>query len=494
MLSATLFTGCAHGNQFSNEDSAHKDAQNLISATLFCVMAKLPVVAIIGRPNTGKSTLFNRLIGERKSIESDIPGTTRDHISHRVSFGGIPALLLDTGGIGASRDTDFEESVAEQSMLALEHADVILFTINGREDRTKDDETIIKALRTKKRKDVAVMVLITKVDTPGTEQAVLADFADLGIGDSIRTISAPHRLGIVALTEEIGAVLRERHFVAEEELSEDERTGPPKIAIIGKPNVGKSSIVNALMSDETKKKSPLVVSNIAGTTRDATDTEITFQGRVYTLIDTAGIKKNSQRLDELERFAMFRTITAIERSDVVLLVLDAGEKISQQDKRIAALAIEHGKGLIILLNKIDQLSGKQRTEKVELVFRSMPFCTKFAKIIPCSAHTREGLVKIFDVIDTVQSSRTRRISVKELRNWFDSCIHGQPLGAVAKTKHLTQASDIPPTFVLFVRNPKEVKVTQLRYLENRLRETFGFDGTPIRWILKPTQRDQDFSS
>jgi GTPase len=452
-------------------------------------MPRLPLVAIIGRPNTGKSTLFNKLIGKRKSIESDIPGTTRDHISHRVVFGGIPALLLDTGGIGASRDTDFEANVRAQSLLALEHADVILLTINTKEELTSDDRAVIDAARKKRRKNVTLITVLTKVDTPGSEHEKLSEYSEAAIGDEVIAVSAPHRRGLQTLSKQIGRALAERHFSTED--AYEEEAAHQRIAIIGKPNVGKSSIVNAMMNSEQKERSPLVVSDIAGTTRDATDTMVTFHGRSYTLVDTAGLKKHKLSLDELERFSMMRTISSIEQSDITILVLDAEEQVSQQDKRIAALAIEHGKGLIILLNKMDTLSGEKRVDKVQEVAAAIPFCSKFTKIIPCSAKTKEGLAKIFDVIDTVHLSRTRRISVRELRRWFDEVVHGQPVGAVAKTKHITQAKDIPPTFVLFVNNPKAVKVSQLRYLENRLRETFGFDGTPIRWITKATSKDDE---
>lgn len=452
-------------------------------------MPRLPIVAIIGRPNTGKSTLFNRLVGRRKAIESDIPGTTRDHISHRIVFGSIPALLLDTGGIGASRDTDFEENVRAQSLLALEFADVILLTLNTREEMTNDDRAVIDAVRKKKKKDVTVITVLTKVDNPQSDDLAISEFSTVSIGDVITT-SAAHRRGVDELAELIEKSLALRHF-SEEQDYEKSNTDAPRVAIIGKPNVGKSSIVNAMMPKDAKDRSPLVVSDIAGTTRDSTDTTVTYHGRDYTLIDTAGLKKHKLSLDELERYSMMRTIASIEQCDIAILVLDASENVSQQDKRIAALAIEHGKGLIILVNKIDVLSGEKRVEKVQDVIAAIPFCSKFAKVIPCSAKSKEGLVKIFDIIDSVQQSRTRRISVRELRRWFDQVVHGQPVGAVARTKHITQAKDIPPTFVLFVNNPKAVKVSQLRYLENRLRETFGFDGTPIRWVTKPTQKDME---
>jgi len=446
-------------------------------------MAKLPIVAIIGRPNTGKSTLFNRLIGERRAIESAVPGTTRDHISHRMEFGGIPALLLDTGGIGKSRDTDFEKSVAAQSLLALEHADIIILTISGRDDLTSDDRKVIDAIRKKRKRFVGVIVAVTKVDTPGADDEVLADFCDVIVGDHLLAVSAAHRLGIDELSETIAEMLTKRSFKKASN-EQDKPDRPPRIAIVGKPNVGKSSIVNALLPPERKKASPRVVSPIAGTTRDATDIDLVRNGKTYTLVDTAGLKKHRLSLDELERLSMLRTVTAIEDADIAALVLDASEPVSQQDKRIAALAIESGKGIVILLNKIDLLSGDERKRKLAETMHALAFCSRFAKIIPCSAETREGLLKIFDVFDAIQRNRTRRIPAAELRRWFETAVHGQPLGAVGSTKHIVQASDIPPTFVLFVKNPKAVKVSQLRYLDNRLREMFGFDGTPVRWITK----------
>lgn len=337
-------------------------------------MSKLPTVAIIGRPNTGKSTLFNRLIGERKAIESSIAGTTRDHISKKITLAGIPVLLIDTGGIGASRDKDFEKDVAEQSLMALEFADVILFTVNGQEEVTLDDRRIIELLRKKSRRHVPIIVVITKVDDPSQQEATLSNFHDINIAGGLIAVSAPHRIGIEALSNAVAKELRKMHFVEEEvpvrDASRDQSEGlddadedteltseqanerssaPARIAIIGKPNVGKSSIVNALMSTEQRDKSPLLVSPIAGTTRDAVDTEITYHGKSYILVDTAGLKKHSKNLDEIERYAMMRTITSVESADIVILVLDASEPIAQQDKRIASLAVDSGKGLIILL-------------------------------------------------------------------------------------------------------------------------------------------------
>lgn len=448
-------------------------------------MPRLPIVAIIGRPNTGKSTLFNKLIRERRAIESSVPGTTRDRISRRVDLDEVSFLLVDTGGIGKSGDTKFEKDVAGQSLLAVETADLILFTVSAREEVTKDDRTVLELLRKKRRRHVPVVVVLTKADTPRLIEESKHDYQEMNVGDEMITISAEHKLGLDDLKELITAQLKKLHFGRpEKEKSSDDGAWTPRLAIIGKPNVGKSSIVNALMTDADREAQPLLVSPIAGTTRDATDTEVTYHGRKYILVDTAGLKKHARRTDDLEQLSMMRTVTSLEQADIVILVLNAGEPPSQQDKRIASLASEKGKGLIILLNKIDLMKGDKRTLAIEIMSDALKFVTKFAKIIPCSAITREGLVKLFDVVDMVQQNRNRRISTADLRRWFERCIYGQPLGDIGRSKHITQAKDIPPTFVIFMKNPKRVSVSQLRHLENRLRETFGFDGTPIRWITK----------
>ncbi len=480
-------------------------------------MSKLPTVAIIGRPNTGKSTLFNRIVGSRRAIESEVAGTTRDLIAHRIDS-EIPYVLLDTGGLGSTEDKDFESDVKGQSTLALEHADVILFTVNSREEPTLDDHKVIDLLRKRRKRHVPILVILTKVDDPSSKNAVISNYQEMNVGDAIVTISAPHRLGIDDLNALIQQTLKKLHFKpatteSEECPPECGRTGkvpqmrsdgesgiqndqeskkpetPPRIAIIGRPNVGKSSIVNALMSDTQREEMPLLVSPIAGTTRDSTDTLIRFHEREYVLVDTAGLKKRAYKLEDVERFSMMRTVQAIEQCEVVVLVVDALETISQQDKRIAAMAVESGKGLIILANKIDGIKGEARKQRLSEISMHLLFC-KFAPILPCSAVSREGLVKLFDMVDSVRRSRERRITTRELRRWFEQIVHGHPLGEIGKCKHLTQADDVPPTFVLFVRDARNVRVAQLRYLENRLRETFAFDGVPIRWITKSTPKKE----
>lgn len=452
-------------------------------------MSRLPTVAIIGRPNTGKSTLFNRLVGSRRAIESEVAGTTRDLISHRIDEAEVPYILLDTGGIGSTEDKDFEADVKGQSILALEHADLIVFTVNSREAITGDDQKVVDMLRKRRKKNVPVLVVLTKVDDPGKSASVIADFQEMNVGEDLVTVSAPHYLGIVELNSAIAKQLKKLGFLAVTVAVDPETKAAARIAIIGRPNVGKSSIVNAMMSDGQRETLPLLVSPVAGTTRDSTDTEVKFSGRSYILVDTAGLKKRVYKLEDVERFSTMRTIQAIEQSDVVVLVLDALVEVSQQDKRIASMAIESGKGLIILANKIDGIKGEARKQSLHEISLHLSFC-KFAPILPCSAVSREGLLKLFDMVDSVQRSRVRHITTRELRRWFEQIVHGQPLGEVGKCKHITQADDLPPTFVLFVKDAKRVRVSQLRYLENRLRETFGFDGVPIRWVTKSTPKKE----
>ncbi|MBU0767289.1 ribosome biogenesis GTPase Der [Patescibacteria group bacterium] len=443
-------------------------------------MPKLPTVAIIGRPNTGKSTLFNRLVGRRKAIVSDIPGTTRDHVASRIKTDAVDYLLVDTGGMGGgTNDEDFEDDVHAQSLLALENADLILFTVNSQEELTASDFAIVDDLRKKRKGHVPVLLVITKCDNPEKVDEILPRYYEFGIADHILPVSANHMLGMEELGKEIIEQLTKLNFKKEERCDQK----MPRIAIIGKPNVGKSSIINAFMSDKQKEESPLLVSKIPGTTRDAVDTIIRFHDQEYLFVDTAGIKRRSQTDKDIETFAYFRSIKALEESDIAVLVLDATEPVSKQDKRIARVAIEDGKGLIILLNKIDLLLNEERATALAEAKDELPFCT-FAPFLTVSAETRKDLIKIFDLIEMVQQSRSRRIPTKDLNEWFRDAVYGKPMGSLSSSKHITQAEDVPPTFAIFVKNPKDVHVSQLRYLENNLRKTFGLEGTPVRWVTK----------
>ncbi len=451
-------------------------------------MARLPLVAIIGRPNTGKSTLFNRMIGERKSIESEVAGTTRDHVAHKIETEDLEYLLVDTGGMGGGTDDhDFEKDVHGQSILAIENADVVLFTVNAREEFTKSDYEIASILRRRKRAHVPVLLIPTKCDNEQMAEDAESGCLELGLGDEVFPVSAFHGFGIDAVDRTIASHLKNAHF---KKLKAKAAETMPKIAIVGKPNVGKSSLVNALMSDEQRKTSPRLVSDIPGTTRDSADTIIRHEGNEYLFIDTAGLKRNAKTEEGIEEYSMLRSVRAIEECDVALLLLDANEPVSKQDKRIADLVLESGKGLIILLNKADLLDAEQRKEKLNEV-RSQLLFARFAPTIFGSAKSRDGILKIFNYLQSTADNRKRRISVKDLRQWYLDCVHGQPMKSLQTAKHVTQAEEVPPTFILFVRDPKKVTLAQLRYLENRMRETFGFDGTPIRFITKSHTKKED---
>lgn len=443
-------------------------------------MAKLPTVAIIGRPNTGKSTLFNRLIGRRKAIVSDTPGTTRDQVAGRVEGTNLDYLLVDTGGMGGgTEDKDLEDNVHHQSLLALEHADIIIFTVNSREPLTRNDFEIVDLLRKHTKEHVPVLLVPTKCDDSSVIDDILPQYYELGIAEEIIAVSATHKIGIEELAETIETELKELHFTQ----SDTTANKTPRVAIIGRPNVGKSSLVNAFMSDTERKKGGILVSDIPGTTRDAVDTVVKYHDQEYTFTDTAGIKRRKDTPSGIETHAYFRSVKELENCDICVLVVDATAGISRQDKRIAGMAVEEGKGLIILLNKVDLLTTDERKFQMIDMQQELQFC-RFAPILPVSAETREGLLKIFDLIEMVQRNRTRRIPTSNLHDWFKQAVYNQPLGDLSRSKHITQADEVPPTFVVFVRDPKRVQVSQLRYLDNNLRRTFDFAGTPIRWITK----------
>jgi len=448
-------------------------------------MSSLPTVAIIGRPNTGKSTLFNRIVGERKAIVSEVPGTTRDTVAHRMETKALDFLLLDTGGMGGgTQDKELEKDVHRQSLLALEHADLILLTIDSRTDLTSSDHEIVTLLRRNRRRHVPVILVLTKCDNPvAVEDALLSELHGLGISGTIIPTSAAHNIGGTELLAAITKELKKLHFRKPTKAEQRTAGNAPRIAVIGKPNVGKSSLINALLPETDRKEKPLLVSDIPGTTRDRNDRLVRFHEQDYLFIDTAGLKRRSKTEEGIETFAMIRSIQAVEECDITLLMMSAEEPMSRQDLRLASLAAEAGKGLIILLNKIDLLKGEERMQRTAHMERMLSFC-RFATILPCSTMTKENLLKIFPLIETVQRNRTRHIPTSELNRWFRDALQEHAQRSISRSKHITQADEIPPTFVVFVHDPKRVKETDLRYLENRLRTVYDFTGTPVRFITK----------
>lgn len=432
-----------------------------------------PIVAIVGRPNVGKSSLFNVLAGERISIVKDTPGVTRDRIYADASWLQYHFTLIDTGGIEPeSRDLLLTE-MREQAMIAIETADVVIFLTDGRQGVVDTDHQVCEMLR-KSRKPVVLAV--NKVDSFKKQQLDVYEFYNLGIGDPY-PISAEGRQGIGDLLDAVVA-----HFPEASDAEEEDHR--PKIAIVGKPNVGKSSIVNRLLG-----KKRVIVSDIAGTTRDAIDTVISRNGKDYVFVDTAGLRRKSKIKESLERYSIIRTVSAIEKCDVAVLLIDASEDISEQDAKIAGIAHERGKGLLVAVNKWDlvekdQHSTKKFTERIRTV---LPFAD-YAKIIFISAETGQRLPRLFDEIDEILDNQNRRIATGVLNDVLtDAVAMQQPpsdKGRRLKIYYMTQVAVLPPTFVLFVNDRSLMHFSYRRYLENRLRETFEFSGTVLHFIVR----------
>lgn len=445
-------------------------------------MAKLPIVAIIGKPNVGKSTLFNRLVGSRRAIISPMPGTTRDHVSERVETSRVDYLLLDTGGIGGgSSDRDLEEDVALQSQLAVESADLILCIVDGKAEVSSSDFLVAKVLREKRRHHVAVLLVVNKCDNAAMAEEGVHRFHELNIAEEVLAVSAGHGLGMQRLHEVIEDHLTALHFGKE---TREVGTSPPRLAVVGRPNTGKSSIVNALMSDAQRAVSPRLVSDIPGTTRDSADTVVRFEGQEFIFVDTAGLRQKSRVEEGIEFYATLRSIQAMEDAEVTLLVLDASRGVARQDKVIANLALRRGSGLLLLLNKFDLIPGEKKTEGLDHVRDALSFCP-WAPLLPCSARSRDGLLKIFPRIAAIVENRRRRIPTAALNRWFEDLAAVLPWsGPGTRVKYVAQVEASPPRFAVFARNAERLPWSTLRFIERRLRDSFDFDGVPIRWVTK----------
>ncbi len=432
-----------------------------------------PVVAIVGRPNVGKSTLFNALAGEMISIVKDTPGVTRDRIYAEVTWLDRNFTLIDTGGIEPDSKDIILSQMREQAQIAIDTADVIIFLTDVRQGLVDADSKVADMLRRSKK---PVILAVNKVDSFQKFMGDVYEFYNLGIGDPV-PVSASSRLGIGDLLDEVVKYFPEHN--AEEE--EDER---PRIAIVGKPNVGKSSIINKLQGNNR-----VIVSNIAGTTRDAIDTPVKYNGKEYVFIDTAGLRRKNKIKEDLERYSIIRTVTAVERADVVLLVIDATEGVTEQDAKIAGIAHERGKGIIIVVNKWDAIEKNDRTmkeyeKKVRDVLSYMPY----AEIMFVSAATGQRLNRLYDMIDMVIENQTLRIATGVLNEiMMEAVAMQQPpsdKGKRLKLYYITQVSVKPPTFVIFVNDKELMHFSYTRYLENKIREAFGFRGTSLKFFIR----------
>lgn len=432
-----------------------------------------PIVAIVGRPNVGKSTLFNVLAGEKISIVQDTPGVTRDRIYADINWLDYNFTLIDTGGIEPESDNIILKSMREQAEIAIETADVILFMTDVRQGMVDDDAKVADMLRRSKK---PIVLVVNKVDSFEKFMPDVYEFYNLGLGDP-HPISGSSRLGIGDMLDEVVSHFNE----SAKDDTEDER---PRIAIIGKPNVGKSSIINKLLGEDR-----VIVSDIAGTTRDAVDTEIVRNGREYVFIDTAGLRRKSKIKEDIERYSIIRTVSAVERCNVAVLVIDATEGITDQDAKIAGIAHDRGKGMIIAVNKWDAIEKNDKTiykftEEIRNKLSYMPY----AELLFISAQTGQRLPKLFETIDAVIENHSLRIATGVLNEIMSEAVAMQQppsdKGKRLKLYYITQVSVKPPTFVIFVNDKELMHFSYTRYIENRVRESFGFRGTPLKFIIR----------
>lgn len=438
-----------------------------------------PIVAIVGRPNVGKSTLFNTLAGERISIVKDTPGVTRDRIYADVTWLNYKFTLIDTGGIEPDSSDIILSQMREQAQIAIDTADVIMFITDVHQGLQDADAKVADMLR---RSHKPVVLVVNKVDDFQKYMPDVYEFYNLGIGEPY-PVSASSMLGLGDMLDEVT-----KHF-PEPDMNEEE-DDRPKIAIIGKPNVGKSSLINKLAQEDR-----VIVSDIAGTTRDAIDTNIRYNGREYIFIDTAGLRRKNKIKEDIERYSIIRAVSAVEKSDVVVLVIDATEGVTEQDAKIAGIAHERGKGIIIAVNKWDAIekdnnSVKEYTQKIRQILSFMAY----AEILFISAKSGQRLGKLYELIDVVLENNSMRIATGVLNEIVAEAVAMQQpptdKGKRLKIYYVTQASVKPPTFVVFVNDKNLMHFSYTRYLENRIRDTFGFRGTALKFIIRERKEDK----
>lgn len=438
-----------------------------------------PIVAVVGRPNVGKSTLFNALAGERIAIVQDTPGITRDRIYADITWLDMAFTLIDTGGIEPDSDDIILSQMRAQAQIAMDTADVIIFMVDVKQGLVDDDMKVADMLR---RSHKPVVLVVNKVDSFEKFLNDTYEFYNLGIGDPI-PVSAANRLGIGDMLDEVAKYFDKTMT----EIEEDDR---PRVAIIGKPNVGKSSLINKIIGEQR-----LIVSDIAGTTRDAIDTTVKANGKEYIFIDTAGLRRKKNIKEDLEKYMIVRTVSAVERADVVVLLIDADEGVTEQDAKIAGIAHERGKGFIIAVNKWDLVEKDNHTvneftKKIRSTLSFMPY----AEIMFISALTGQRVPKLFETIDAVIENSTLRVQTGVLNEIVaEATAMQQPptdKGKRLKIFYVTQVSVKPPTFVIFVNEKYLMHFSYTRYIENQIRESFGFRGTPLKFIIKERKEEQ----
>lgn len=439
-----------------------------------------PVVAIVGRPNVGKSTLFNALAGEMISIVKDTPGVTRDRIYADVTWLDKSFTMIDTGGIEPESGDIILSQMRQQAQIAIDTADVIIFLTDVRQGLVDSDGKVADMLRRSRK---PVVLVVNKVDNFDKFMADVYEFYNLGLGEPF-PISAAGMLGLGDMLDEVIKYFPQGSDTEEE----DDR---PKIAIVGKPNVGKSSIVNKLLGEDR-----VIVSDIAGTTRDAIDTDVRYNGKEYVLIDTAGLRRKSKIKEELEHYSIIRTVTAVERAEVVLVVIDATQGVTEQDAKIAGIAHDRGKGIIVVVNKWDAIEKNDKTiyEHTKRIQETLSFIP-YAQIMFVSAVTGQRLVKLYEMIDMVIESRNMRVQTGVLNEILAEAVAMQQppsdKGRRLKIYYMTQVAVKPPTFVVFVNDKELMHFSYTRYLENKLREAFGFQGTSLKFLTREkSQKEQ----
>lgn len=432
-----------------------------------------PVVAIVGRPNVGKSTLFNALAGEMISIVKDTPGVTRDRIYADVTWLDKSFTLIDTGGIEPDSGDIILSQMREQAQIAIDTADVIVFITDVQQGLVDSDAKVADMLR---RSQKPVVLVVNKVDSVQKYMMDVYEFYNLGIGEPV-AISAANRTGIGDMLDEI---IKE----FPEDLDAEEDDDIPKVAVVGKPNVGKSSLINKLLGEDR-----VIVSDIAGTTRDAVDAKVKWKDREYIFIDTAGLRRKGKIKEEIERYSVIRTVTAVERADVVVVVIDATEGVTEQDAKIAGIAHERGKGVIIAVNKWgavekDDKTIYKHTNRIREVLAYMPY----AELVFISAKSGQRLPKLFETIDAVIENQTLRIQTGVLNEILSEAVAMQQppsdRGKRLKIFYMTQVGVKPPTFVIFVNDKELMHFSYTRYLENKIRDAFGFAGTSLKFIIR----------